>query len=458
MIVCDKDTIRRILESDIKRRGNIEEEHFKDTFELKKRITEKKKEWKNLNFSKRKGEVSSELYEEFKENILENLKVLHELKNKLVEEKCEDISQKINFEKISPKIKKLDHTIREKSIFVIDESSINRTAEFFFLKIVEQTLKSTFRIKFSNRDKIVSALIPSLEDGSPKYIIRTDIKKFYENIDNRKLIKILDEKESLPESTKAFCKKVLHQYRKIENVDKGLPRGLSLSATLSEIFMKEIDQEISEMEDVYFYERYVDDIIIILKNSNHIEIDYIKSWENISSILAKNKLPINYEKTQKPIYIDRGRKSGTLSYLGYRFSLNHKNLKLKIDMADKKIEKIKKSIDNIFYMYRKNRKSGLKKKSERFLVNQVRYLTTNTRLHNRKSNAFVGIYFGNKFINTSESLEYLDQYLVSKIDLYATPYVRNGLKRFSFSNGFNNKVFINYRPSDLADIAGSFKK
>ena len=69
MIVCDKDTIRRILESDIKRRGNIEEEHFKDTFELKKRITEKKKEWKNLNFSKRKGEVSSELYEEFKENI-----------------------------------------------------------------------------------------------------------------------------------------------------------------------------------------------------------------------------------------------------------------------------------------------------------------------------------------------------------------------------------------------------
>ena len=52
MIVCDKDTIRRILESDIKRRGNIEEEHFKDTFELKKRITEKKKEWKNLNFSK----------------------------------------------------------------------------------------------------------------------------------------------------------------------------------------------------------------------------------------------------------------------------------------------------------------------------------------------------------------------------------------------------------------------
>ena len=127
-------------------------------------------------------------------------------------------------------------------------------------------------------------------------------------------------------------------------------------------------------------------------------------------------------------------------------------------MADKKVEKIKKSIDNIFYMYRKNRKSGLKKKSERFLVNQVRYLTTNTRLHNRKSNAFVGIYFGNKFINTSESLEYLDQYLVSKIELYATPYVRNGLKRFSFSNGFNNKVFINYRPSDLADIAGSFKK
>lgn len=456
MIVCDKDSIRRILENDIKRRGGIEEEHFRDTFEIKKRITEKRKEWKNLNIAKKQGSISSQVYEDYKETILDTLKELHELKNERIEEKCKDISQKIKFEKISPNIKKLDHTIKEKSIFRIDDSSSNKTPEFFFLKIVEQTLKSTFRIRFSNRDKILSALIPSLEDGSPKYIIRTDIKKFYENIDNRKLIKILDEKEILPESTKVFCKKVLHQYREIEGVDKGLPRGLSLSATLSEIFMKEIDREISEMEDVYFYERYVDDIIIILKNSNHIEKDYIASWESISSILAKNALPINYEKTQKPIFIDRGRKNGTLSYLGYRFNLNHKNMPLKIDMAEKKVKKIKKSIDCIFYTYRKNRNSKSKKKSERHLVNQIRYLTTNTRLHNRKSNAFVGIYFGNKFINTNESLEHLDQYLLSKIDLYATPYVKNGLKRFSFSNGFNNKIFINYRPSELAEIAGSF--
>ncbi len=43
----------------------------------------------------------------------------------------------------------------------------------------------------------------------------------------------------------------------------GLPRGVPLSATLSEYSMKRFDRFVSTLPEVYYYARYVDDIVIV---------------------------------------------------------------------------------------------------------------------------------------------------------------------------------------------------
>ena len=43
----------------------------------------------------------------------------------------------------------------------------------------------------------------------------------------------------------------------------GLPRGIDISATLSELFMADLDSEIKKIDGIFFYARYVDDIIVI---------------------------------------------------------------------------------------------------------------------------------------------------------------------------------------------------
>ncbi|HBV4973744.1 TPA: hypothetical protein MDZ92_005595 [Klebsiella pneumoniae] len=43
----------------------------------------------------------------------------------------------------------------------------------------------------------------------------------------------------------------------------GLPRGISLSATLAELCLQEIDSFFLKEKDVFYYSRFVDDILII---------------------------------------------------------------------------------------------------------------------------------------------------------------------------------------------------
>ena len=43
----------------------------------------------------------------------------------------------------------------------------------------------------------------------------------------------------------------------------GVPRGIGISAYLSELFMRNVDNQIQELDDLIYYARYVDDIIAI---------------------------------------------------------------------------------------------------------------------------------------------------------------------------------------------------
>ena len=65
----------------------------------------------------------------------------------------------------------------------------------------------------------------------------------------------------------------------------GVPRGFGVSAYLSELYMREIDNEIKALPDVIYYARYVDDIVIIFspKTKKNIRTTFLTKYADISA-------------------------------------------------------------------------------------------------------------------------------------------------------------------------------
>ena len=72
---------------------------------------------------------------------------------------------------------------------------------------------------------------------------------------------------------------------------KGIPRGIGISAYLSELYMRDIDIKIKSLEDVIYYARYVDDIIVIIcPKTESTKKDYLSELKKI--ICIENKLTL----------------------------------------------------------------------------------------------------------------------------------------------------------------------
>ena len=105
-----------------------------------------------------------------------------------------------------------------------------------------------------------------LEDGFPKLIIRTDIKSFYESIPQKDILQKIKDDNLLSIKTQKFIGEILNGYNvaTCQTEDfKGVPRGVGVSAYLSELYMRAVDNKIKELPDLIFYARYVDDIIAV---------------------------------------------------------------------------------------------------------------------------------------------------------------------------------------------------
>jgi hypothetical protein len=149
---------------------------------------------------------------------------------------------------------------KNKDIFLIDK---NDPAAYFVSKQLQYNIKKTCKVRQSNYYNIVNQLKNILFTTFPKYVIKTDIKSFYETINTSKLISKIKEDTPLSIFSKKIITNVLHQYRKISKSDKGIPRGIRISVYLAEIYMQDFDEYIKFMDNVIFYSRYVDDIIIV---------------------------------------------------------------------------------------------------------------------------------------------------------------------------------------------------
>jgi hypothetical protein len=293
------------------------------------------------------------------------------------------------------------------------EKNISKSCILDYLNIY---FSSKLKVAVGNRNEIIRKVKVILKDCSPFNIIRTDISNFYESIDRDLLLKKILGFDNFPQREVTLLEQYFSELTRL-NI-KGLPRGMGLSSTLSEFYLKDFDFSLTSISNLYFYARYVDDIIIFLYKSSNTSDGLIQ----ITNALP-NLLTLNVKKT-KVITLPKATKSKNephyLSFLGYEFhtdnSKYHSHRQLYVKMAERKVNEYKRKIAKSFKAYSHNPQSF------ELLLSRVQYLTGNVILPQRGDNRKLktGIFYNYPELSDykSNGLLELDQFL--KMNIYST--------------------------------------
>lgn len=434
--------LKHIYNRENKKGKNLEELFFHDVKELSHKIKTKRQD---IYYLRRNKETVLDFDLELtkKHDELKSLKVA---RHQLIEANLNRISEEISSKGFSLKLV-AGPTISDKPTYKLFSSPVSYFAE----KLVQYNIATAYNIHISDRDSIISSLISILDDSIPKIIIRTDISSFFESIPHHLLIKKLDSYSNLNITTRKIIRTILKYYASNTLNEKGIPRGIGISSYLSEMFMQDIDESISNMENVIYYRRYVDDIIAIF--SPPIKIDGTALLDEIIRVIKAHKLCINNDKTT--IISTYEKDNFQLDYLGYTFKYSRQK-PLEVNITNKRLERIKSRIDMSIAKYKKRKTPS----TMRNLINQIRFLTGNTKLKNSKGRTFVGIYHTNKHITSHKNILALDSYLSHMINSNFTtqPSLQRRLLKFSFLDGFQNKSFRYFTTKQLSTISRDWKK
>ncbi len=163
------------------------------------------------------------------------------------------------------------------------------------------------------------------------YILKMDVAKYFQSVDRKILLKILERKIK--------DQKLLDLIYKIvysSEGEKGLPIGNYTSQTFANIYLNEVDQFIKHKLKCKYYFRYMDDSVILLRTKQEAK----ECLEKIKEFLATNlELTLN-SKTQ--IIKD---KQG-VNFCGYKVNeyrlkirdRGKRNLKLKLKHLEQEIK------------------------------------------------------------------------------------------------------------------------
>ena len=100
-----------------------------------------------------------------------------------------------------------------------------------------------------------------------KYVMRTDVRKYYASINHDKLFEILRSKineGSVLSLLYQFMERTVYKDGYYKSFKKGICRGTSLSPLLGALYLEELDVAMKNSSS--FYIRYMDDIIVMVKN------------------------------------------------------------------------------------------------------------------------------------------------------------------------------------------------
>ncbi len=312
-----------------------------------------------------------------------------------------------------------------------------------------------YKVKQANRNAIIRQVRSLMKAPCELYVLRLDIHHFYESIDGAKLIEQLKVDGKVNAQTIVYIEQIFDSAGALGIT--GLPKGVGVSAVFSEMAMKHFDYSINRLEGVYYYARFVDDMILFCNSQDVMETAYV----SIKATLQEMGLGLNEIKTNKWIQNSTARSCsiGALEYLGYSFARKGIDGALQVSIAKNKIKKIKTRIVRSFVAYMRHPDYTVLHKRMRYLSGNLKINVSNSVLPQ-----CVGLYYNYRYIDeNSPSLNELQAFyqnlLHCKKGRLGMALLRNlspveyvALCRCSFVQGFRQKISHSFTRSEIKQI------
>ena len=249
-----------------------------------------------------------------------------------------------------------------------DIYQVKNLADLLVIRKLRRNIQQAAPLRQQGRRFIVANLTHLISEGVPYRLYRLDVESFYESF---KSAAVLDKLEALPglsPLSRKLVRFVLETYGK--SGGKGIPRGISLSATLSELMMRDFDTSLKCRGGVHFFARYVDDILIITDSEEN-EREFL---EQVKRALPAG-LSLSEAKRQicaAPLFARAAKNACAVlefDYLGYQFSVSNpakvagsgaqQFRDVAIDIANSKLAKLKTRIVRAFLSFIANQDFAL---------------------------------------------------------------------------------------------------
>ena len=147
------------------------------------------------------------------------------------------------------------------------------------------------------------------------YVLKADIRKYFETVNHQTLIKII-KKKIKDKKILWLIAKILTNY--VGKEGKSMPLGNLTSQFFANIYLNELDQFVKHKLKAKYYIRYVDDFVILDSNKKKLN----KYKEEINDFLKQNlRIELHPEKSR---IIPLGNR---LDFLGFRIFYYHRLLR-----------------------------------------------------------------------------------------------------------------------------------
>ena len=354
--------------------------------------------------------------------------------------------------------------------------SYTRHEHHLIHRVLSRHIAKRFRVAPLGRDYIVRAVLASLKDSTPMWILRRDLKSFYETVPTSAIKERLYHDTSIPEIVRRHVRTVFDQHCE---ADHGLPRGVGLAATLAELAMNDFDRAVRAHTGVYRYFRFSDDILVF----SYLEPTALNNL--IDSRVAEMGMALNAKKSRN-LYVNSSQppsKAAILhfEYLGYKFSFpasafHSKPRPVRVSISTRKIARLK---TRIILSLRELRANG----NYNLFLQRMRYLSGNFTVERyspkvgRSKKTRIGIFYNYRLCGQygGEAVEEYDCLELKQLDgffhsivfgqssefapaVQALPAaVQARLRRVSFFHGFRSRFTHHFPATIFSTIAEAWK-
>lgn len=122
-------------------------------------------------------------------------------------------------------------------------------------------IMSAYGLKTASRNSVLRDVKRLMDAPDDSLVLRLDVTSCYETVDYAAVRRTLADDGRVADATLATLDSAEDAYLR-SGQTRGVPRGLSVSGLLVELYLRVVDRRIESMPGVQLYRRYVDDSII----------------------------------------------------------------------------------------------------------------------------------------------------------------------------------------------------